>query len=96
MSDNKATSQFTPCFVLLAEGGRIGLSTCRQCGATVMFGDDECDGPTIHLLTCRGRERVDKLAAALRQLLYAGSVAATSFELGATVTENSGSEQRAR
>jgi rubrerythrin len=43
------TKQFTEYFELEAVGQRIGLVTCRMCGAVVLIGDASFDGPGKHI-----------------------------------------------
>lgn len=39
---------YTQYFGVEATGSRIGLCTCRRCGATVLLGDDQADGIALH------------------------------------------------
>ena len=40
--------RYTQYFGVKTTGSRIGLCTCRECGATVMLGDDQADGIALH------------------------------------------------
>lgn len=40
--------QMTPYAAVMTEGGRLGLMTCLHCGAVVMTGENEADGPGLH------------------------------------------------
>lgn len=39
---------YTQYFGVEATGMRIGLCTCRRCGATVIIGDDQADATDLH------------------------------------------------
>ena len=41
-------SRYTQYFGVEATGSRIGLCTCRECGATILLGDDQADAMKIH------------------------------------------------
>ncbi len=43
-----APSMFTPYYVIPAEGNRLGLTTCKTCGASVVI-DDGTDYTRVHL-----------------------------------------------
>ena len=36
-------SYYTPYIAIQAEGGRVGLTTCRRCGAAILIGDTGTD-----------------------------------------------------
>ena len=40
--------KFSNYFAVEAEGQRIGLMVCLRCGATILLGDANADGPKIH------------------------------------------------
>ena len=60
MSDEKIKSTLTPYFALAAEGGRIGLASCRECGAVILLGDDAFDAPKVHAEWHTRQPRPDK------------------------------------
>lgn len=47
---------YTPAYALSAEGGRIGLVTCTQCGVCILLGAD-LDAMTVHDQWHRDLER---------------------------------------
>jgi len=42
------TDFYTQYFAIEATGHRIGLMICKRCGAAVLIGDEEVDGPALH------------------------------------------------
>ena len=45
---SEADDLYEPYVVVAAEGRRIGLMTCKRCGAAVMFDEAGVDGPQRH------------------------------------------------
>ena len=41
-------NRYTEYFGVEATGSRIGLMLCRDCGATILLGDEQADAPKIH------------------------------------------------
>jgi hypothetical protein len=44
----EAMTRYTQYFGVEATGSRIGLCVCRDCGATILLGDEQADSMTIH------------------------------------------------
>ena len=41
-------NRYTEYFGVETTGSRIGLMVCRDCGATILLGDEQADAPKIH------------------------------------------------
>jgi hypothetical protein len=51
---------YTPHFTVWAEGYRVGLTTCRECGAVVLLGDNDFDGAKAHVQWHEQRDKPEK------------------------------------
>ena len=47
MTDDERSSQFSPYLAVHAEGQRVGIMSCLECGAAILI-SSTADAPTIH------------------------------------------------